>query len=491
VAVVGSQRSATSVESTIVHGQLVSSAGSDLLMSFRATKAGTYSVHVAFIQGHGFLGLYYNDMALRSVNSLSPDEQIDFDWGRGAPISGMPSDGFGIRWLGYVMAPASTTYTFHVNSDDGAELRVGGMDGIAGYASGSKLVIDNWNRFGHKSGTVALLEGALYQLELKYMEVADFAKVSLLWGWDGLAVTVIPSDRLYRDPFPVSGTPFLLTVQPAPVCATLTTARGNALSVITAGVAQTFTIHAADAFGNDCSESKPNDFIVRLRPSGGIRDVHGAVAPATSSLSVLEGSVSAPQLESGVNITVGVIGASGLSAAYTSETAGVPANSTIQTWTPQIDFGGSALTEYPSKELAGGAAFSAKWSGAVRSGAGSVYTFHFGIGGFDERVRLWLDNVLVIDQWTSMSYVWNAYSLDGLASPCWWVSASIELPAAGTLYEIAVEYQQTEGTYRAWLQWEAQTVSRRTVETDHLVQLAAISGSPFVVARVFTQPATA
>ncbi len=45
-----------------------------------------------------------------------------------------------------------------------------------------------------------------------------------------------------------------------------------------------------------------------------------------------------------------------------------------------------------------------------------MYTFHFGIGDFDERVRLWVDNVLVIDQWASMSYVWNAYSAEGSVS---------------------------------------------------------------------------
>jgi hypothetical protein len=110
-----------------------------------------------------------------------------------------------------------------------------------------------------------------------------------------------------------------------------------------------------------------------------------------------------------------------------------------------------------------------------------MYTFHFGIGDFDERVRLWVDNVLVIDQWASMSYVWNAYSAEGSVSTCWWVSASVELPAARTMYEIAVEYRQTEGNYRAVLQWEAQTVRRRTIQAGDLQQLAAISGSPFAV----------
>jgi hypothetical protein len=50
--------------------------------------------------------------------------------------------------------------------------------------------------------------------------------------------------------------------------------------------------------------------------------------------------------------------------------------------------------------------FSARWEGLLRPSVAGVYTFTMGRGDYaygGERVRLWLDNLLILDQWSSLS----------------------------------------------------------------------------------------
>ena len=46
--------------------------------------------------------------------------------------------------------------------------------------------------------------------------------------------------------------------------------------------------------------------------------------------------------------------------------------------------------------------FTARWAGFIKATA-AAYTFQTGLGGVEERARLWIDSKLVIDQWTSLS----------------------------------------------------------------------------------------
>ena len=69
----------------------------------------------------GLLGEYYHGSASdpwRELIMERIDLTIDFNWS-GAPDPSMNADGFTVRWTGMVEVPASATYTFHTQSDDG------------------------------------------------------------------------------------------------------------------------------------------------------------------------------------------------------------------------------------------------------------------------------------------------------------------------------------------------------------------------------------
>jgi hypothetical protein len=96
--------------------------------------------------------------------------------------------------------------------------------------------------------------------------------------------------------------------------------------------------------------------------------------------------------------------------------------------------------------------FSVRWTGFVKYyfgstvPAGYIHTFHtptyanWMSGTWtDERVRLWIDNSLVIDQWTSLS----------TAQP----SGTVSLPVIGAYYSLIMDYKVGTTSPRIQLKW--------------------------------------
>ena len=139
--------------------------------------------------GNGLTGTYFRTKDLTGTSGSRIDATVNFDWGKGAPLSGYPTDNFSARWSGQVQPPFSGTTTFYVLADDGARLWVNNV-----------LVIDRWAstpNSGEASGTIALTGGQKYAIRLEYFEKTNRASVRLSWSSPGLAKQVIPQLRLY------------------------------------------------------------------------------------------------------------------------------------------------------------------------------------------------------------------------------------------------------------------------------------------------------
>jgi hypothetical protein len=63
---------------------------------------------------------------------IRQDAAIDFDWGSGSPASGLPTDGFAVRWRGRWQL-AEGAYRFYAYTDDGVRIWVDGA-----------VIIDQW-----------------------------------------------------------------------------------------------------------------------------------------------------------------------------------------------------------------------------------------------------------------------------------------------------------------------------------------------------------
>lgn len=98
------------------------------------------------------------------------DPEIDFDWGKGSPAQGIPSDGFSVRWLRLVTFEPGV-YRIYVQSDDG--IRV--------YLDGS-LFLNEWHASGGTEVyTKDLTLNGSYWLKIEYYENKGGAKIKFWW----------------------------------------------------------------------------------------------------------------------------------------------------------------------------------------------------------------------------------------------------------------------------------------------------------------------
>jgi beta-glucosidase len=101
------------------------------------------------------------------------DREINFNWWDGAPRQDMNDDDFGVRWTGYLAAPATGTYRLGANAMNAFELYLD-----------DKLVVRSSSIHGgdYRYEPVQLEGGKLYRIRLDYHEFVNDAAVELVWA---------------------------------------------------------------------------------------------------------------------------------------------------------------------------------------------------------------------------------------------------------------------------------------------------------------------
>ena len=141
-----------------------------------------------FGSGIGLRAQYFDNEDLSSPRFTRIDPVVDFDWKLSPPHRSLDQQYFSIRWRGQVEPLYSEPTTFHVSSDDGARLWVGG-----------KLIINDWTVRGlrERTGTIDLAAGRRYDLVLEYFQCVATASVRLSWSSASLPKQIIPQHQLY------------------------------------------------------------------------------------------------------------------------------------------------------------------------------------------------------------------------------------------------------------------------------------------------------
>jgi hypothetical protein len=118
---------------------------------------------------------YFNNMTLLGAAAIMrSDEAIDFDWGLGAPASGMPNDGFSARWSGQLSVEPGT-YTFFAQADDGIRVYLDG-----------RLLINEWHiSNGEQVYSAQANVTGSPKLVVEYFENTGQARVRLWWRQTG------------------------------------------------------------------------------------------------------------------------------------------------------------------------------------------------------------------------------------------------------------------------------------------------------------------
>lgn len=108
------------------------------------------------------------------------DQQVAFSW-TGAPAADFNSDGFTVRWTGWIRPTVTRAYQICTLSDDGVRLWLG--------ESGTPI-IDNWTNHGSTEDCGAapgpvLTAGTLYKVRMEMFDSGGFGVAELRWKHSG------------------------------------------------------------------------------------------------------------------------------------------------------------------------------------------------------------------------------------------------------------------------------------------------------------------
>jgi hypothetical protein len=141
---------------------------------------------------NGLTGRYFNNTTLSGSPVLVRNEAINFNWGSGAPGTGVTADNFSIRWTGEIVPTTTGNYRFRTTSDDGVRLWVNGVQ-----------LINNWTAHSatdNTSTTIRLNANTRYTIRMEYYEQGGSAVAKLQWLRPGSAMyQVVPAGQLYGN----------------------------------------------------------------------------------------------------------------------------------------------------------------------------------------------------------------------------------------------------------------------------------------------------
>jgi regulation of enolase protein 1 (concanavalin A-like superfamily) len=416
--------------------------------------------------GSGLTGAYYAGTSPSGSPSFTRnDANVDFAWGASSPGGTLAAgSSYFVSWTGYVQPIFSETYTFEVESSDGATLTV----------NGQQLV----NRLGPQtdtkwSGTIALTAGTKVPITLTYENVTNTSQVHLRWSSADQPYQVVAETQLYpSNPAPtgllgtyysninLTGSTFQ-RIDPnvnfnwnggTPVSGWSGTNwsaewTGKVLTPCTG--TYSWCVEGDDGVRLWIDGTEVDNAWVQQGPttycSGAFAETGGTTHAVVMDY-FQAGGGSVAQLQWNTSCAGnGVIPSQDLSpASFTPPTQGLTG-----TFYGNIDFTGPAFTEIDpgvnynwngGSTVSGssGSNLSAEWTGQVEIPCSGSYQFCV-VG--DDGVRLWLDGTLVDDGWV----------YQGATTYC-----STALPeTAGTLHDVKMDYFQGGGGSVAELEWNA------------------------------------
>ncbi len=147
---------------------------------FNFSDCGEDALEIPSAVGTGLLCEYFEKPDFKGTRRTRQDTTLIFDWSRENPGSfesytGFPEDNFSVRWTGRIKAPATGSYLFALNSDDGTRLWLN-----------DSLFVNQWRpktaNIPPDTFRVNLIEGEFYTFKLEYYERDRDASVKLRWS---------------------------------------------------------------------------------------------------------------------------------------------------------------------------------------------------------------------------------------------------------------------------------------------------------------------
>jgi hypothetical protein len=398
--------------------------------------------------GVGLWGQYYQyppgNINWSNLKVARLDPTINFDWVGGSPDPLLLSDLFSVRWTGKVKAFYTESYTFYTVSEDGVRLWVN-----------NQLLIDHWTEHAatEDSGTIAMVAGQKYDIKIEYYENAGLASMKLSWSSAHTPKAIVPTSALFSNAVPAATVPDYYSVAANTV---LTVPAGTGVLVNDAdpaGYSLTATLRRRAGHGT-----------VTVRSDGGFTytPTAGYSGPDTFSYYAYNGLVNSAETMVYVLVDTSPVvngmavnwdeQARGLGATYYQYGAGGVdwANPRLTRRDATVDFDWGTGSPDP---LLAADKFAVRWMARLQSTYSELYTFY---AYSDAGARVWIDDKLVIDQWTAHTAAEQ--------------SGTIAL-STGQLYTVRVEYYEDSGPATMKLSWSSLNQAKEVIPASALTPI--------------------
>lgn len=419
------------------------------------------------VGGTGLLAEYLAGLDFTTQLVTRVDRTIDFDWGTAEPVAGLNADGFCVRWSGRIVPRFSETYSFNTTTDDGVRLWVNG-----------ELLISKWNSQSvtKHTGTTALRAGVAYDIVMEYFEATGNATARLQWSSPSQPEQVVPVTALYPAATGLAAEYFeganLTVPRFARVDTTVDFAWGTGgpgPQLGTNSFSVRWTGQVIPRFDETYTFATVSDDGVRLWVNGELlvdNWTNHAATTNTSAIALVAGQrydIRMEYFQGAGNAVARLLWSSpseplaaipspqlspvqrGMFAEYFAGTNLVTA--AVSHVEPGVNFAWGTGGPDP---LVGTNHFSARWTGQVIPRYTDAYTFST---VSDDGVRLWVNGLNLINNWTNHGATTN--------------NGSIVLEA-GHLYEVQMDYYENTGSAVAKLLWASPNQSREPIPPTQL-----------------------
>lgn len=417
------------------------------------------TTYVAFFEKTPFfIGRYYTGREFGSgVVLVREDRTINFNWGFGSPVPSFPEDQFSVRWTKQQHFSAGR-YVFSTITDDGVRLYING-----------NLVIDEWhNQSPTRHNKIINLEEGEYEIVMEYFEDGggamaafeyelaldqsvgspSFSYLSEYWNYDPGTFPVVPNreadlrtsnGEIYFNWG--AGSPSE-SINPdhfiARFSGTKTFAEGTYRFSVTADDGFRLIIDGETVLDKWIDQA-PSTYTVNKHLELGSHEIVIEYYEKTGG-AVMEFSYGQVADEEPPQDGQGLIAEYFDNADFTG--------TSVKKIDPVVDFNWGAGS--PDESLDSDS-FSARWTGTLEVPVSGDYTFYTVA---DDGVRLWINEVLVIDQWHD-------------SAPNEYFSPPITL-TTGNRYEITMEYYENGGGATAKLLWSGPNITKQVIPLDYL-----------------------
>ncbi len=367
--------------------------------------------------GSGLLGEYYNDLDFKDFMFSRLDNEIDINWGSGSPDQSIDSKSYSVRWSGKIEPKYDEEYTFQTITHGGVRLWID-----------NQLLINDIDAHNmtKQISKIDLKSGELYSIKMEYRESNGVALAQLYWSSDQQKHEIVPQSQLY---------PSSVAVVPTNIHAVAKTTN--------------ITLIWDEVFGASNYDVEVDGQVINV----GLNTTffHSGLLPNSQHVYKVRanndeiGEWSNPLIVSTLSEAGNGLGLKG---EYFEGTDLIDLKTTRIDETINFDW----KRDFPAPGI-NSHEFSIRWSGQVEPKYSESYTFYTEAHG---GLRLWIDNQLLIDDWT-------AHNMSRQ-------SGTIYLEA-GKRYDIKLEYWEGNGIGLAKLFWESKSQVNEIIPKDQLYPL--------------------